>query len=295
MNPDGTISWRELLAEAAVRLDGSGVTETPESDALRIVEAASGASPAELFLQLDDLATERGVAHFDSMVSRRLTGEPLQYVIGSWGFRTLDLMVDARVLIPRPETEFVVEVALDELDRVGGSERPTTVVDLGTGSGAIGLSVTAERVRTSVWITDASSDALEVARANIAGLGRSGARVSSALGNWFEALPGELSGTVDMIVSNPPYIPDSTELPAQVAEWEPAGALRSGADGLDDLRLIISSAPAWLADHGVLVCEISPEQSDVVRAIAAEHFTEARVEPDLSGRDRALVARCPRR
>ncbi|MCB1255998.1 MAG: peptide chain release factor N(5)-glutamine methyltransferase, partial [Microthrixaceae bacterium] len=243
MNPDGTISWRELLAEAVARLDGSGVTETPESDARRIIEAASGASPAELFLQLDDLATERGVAHFDSMVSRRLTGEPLQYVIGSWGFRTLDLMVDARVLIPRPETEFVVEVALDELDRVGGSERPTTVVDLGTGSGAIGLSITAERVRTSVWITDASSDALEVARANIAGLGRAGARVSSALGNWFEALPGELSGAVDMIISNPPYIPDSTGLPAQVAEGEPSGALRSGAEGLNDFRLIISSAP----------------------------------------------------
>ena len=111
------------------------------------------------------------------MLRRRIAGEPIQYVLGHWAFRGLDLMVDGRVLIPRPETETVVEVALRELDRLGGRDRPTTVVDLGTGSGAIALAVATERVRTRVWATDSSDEALQVARANLAGIGRSAARV----------------------------------------------------------------------------------------------------------------------
>lgn len=295
MNPDGTVPWRELLDEAADRLRRAGVTGAPEVEARRIVEAAAGAAPSELYLRLDEPVTERGIAHFDAMLARRSAGEPLQYVIGSWSFRTLDLMVDERVLIPRPETEEVVEVALAELDRLGGSERTTTVVDLGTGSGAIGLSIAAERVRSRVWLTDASAVALEVARANIAGLGRAGARVSALLGDWFEALPPELAGTIDLVVSNPPYVPDAAELPNEVADWEPSSALRAGADGLDDVRRIVAAAPAWLAESGVLVCEISPEQSGLVRDLAAAHFAEVDIRPDLTGRERALVARRPRR
>ena len=143
---------------------------------------------------LDDPLTEGAMARYDDMVARRAAGEPLQYVLGHWGFRHLDLMVNRRVLIPRPETEQVVEVALAELDRLGGRDVPTTVVDLGTGSGAIALAVATERVRTTVWATDASEAALAVARANLAGVGRAGARVTMVAGDWFGALPAELRG-----------------------------------------------------------------------------------------------------
>ena len=289
-DPAGTVSWRELLAEATDRFRSAGLP-SPGADARRVVEEASGAEGAELALVLGDAVTERGVARFDAMVARRCTGEPLQYVLGRWGFRTLDLMVDRRVLIPRPETEAVVEVALAELDALGGRERSTTVVDLGTGSGAIGLSVAVERVRSSVWLTDRSDEALEVARANLAGAGRAAARVRLAAGDWFAALPDALRGGVDLVVSNPPYVPDDAELPAVVADWEPTGALYAGADGTDDLRCILAGAGEWLDPLGAVVLELSPEQAAPLAGVAATLFGEVEVRADLSGRDRVLVAR----
>jgi release factor glutamine methyltransferase len=289
----GTVTWRELLQETIGRLsDGGG---DPASDAARIVAEAAGVTDAELFRVLGDRATVRGVSHLDHMAGRRAAGEPLQYVLGHWPFRSLDLMVDGRVLIPRPETEQVVEVALRELDRLGGRERPTTVVDLGTGSGAIALSIATERVRTAVWATDVSEAALDVARANLAGTGRAGARVRMEQGEWFAALPDELRGAVDLVVSNPPYVPDGADLPTDVADWEPSGALFAGPDGLDDVRRIVADAPAWLADDGVLVCELSPEQGQDAVELALARFAAAELVPDLTGRDRALVARHPRR
>ena len=291
-DPDGTISWRELLSETAERLRSAGIGPA-ESEARRLVAEASGAD-RDLALVLSDPASERGVARLDGMVGRRCAGEPLQYALGAWAFRSLDLMVDRRVLIPRPETETVVEVALAELDRLGGRELPTTVVDLGTGSGAIALSVATERVRTQVWATDVDEDSLAVARANLTGIGRAASRVTMTSGSWFRALPAHLAGTVHLIVSNPPYVPSGASLPAEVAEWEPVGALYSGADGTDDLRTLITGAGTWLVPEGVLVCELSPEQSPAMVELAREHFAEVRVEADLTGRDRALVARRPR-
>ncbi|MHB1138356.1 MAG: peptide chain release factor N(5)-glutamine methyltransferase [Microthrixaceae bacterium] len=290
----GTISWRELLAEATVRFTRAGLAHGA-ADARRVIEEAAGVSPADLLLVLDELVTERAMARYDDMVLRREGGEPLQYVLGSWAFRTLDLMVDRRVLIPRPETEQVVEVALAELDLLGGRERATTVVDLGTGSGAIGLSIAAERVRTTVWLTDVADDALDVARANTTGLGRAGARVRVAGGSWYAALPQDLRRGVELVVTNPPYVATVAELPAEVADWEPAGALWSGEDGLDDLRTLLAEAGEWLVDDGVFVSELSPEQSHRASDLAAASFQEVRVEPDLTGRDRTLVARRPRR
>jgi len=288
-----TVTWRELLIEATQTFRAAGVDQ-PAMDARRVVEQASGAAPSELLLLLDDPVTERAMGFFDAMVQRRSAGEPLQYVLGAWSFRSLDLMVDSRVLIPRPETEAVVEIALAELDRLGARDRTCQVVDLGTGSGAIGLSIAVERVRTQVLLTDRSEDALRVAGANIAGLGRPGARVSTGLGFWFEALPKDLRGKVDLIISNPPYIPSALTLPDQVADWEPAAALRSGADGMDDLRLLIAGAGEWLQEDGVLICELSPEQAADMQALALTVFTHARIEPDLTGRDRALVAAGPK-
>ncbi len=290
---DGTVPWRDLLVEAAESLEVAGIPDAPR-DAARIVAEAAGVDDAELVLVLDQAASVRGVAHLHRMLRRRSAGEPLQYVVGHWPFRHLDLMVDRRVLIPRPETEQVAEVALRELDRAGGRERATTVVDLGTGSGAIALAIATERVRTTVWATDFSAEALEVARANLAGIGRSGSRVRIEQGEWFAALPDELRGVVDLVVSNPPYVAVDAELPADVADWEPASALFAGPDGMDDLRRIVADAPGWLAPDGALVCELSPEQGPAAVALAAAHFDEVELAPDLTGRDRALVARRPR-
>jgi release factor glutamine methyltransferase len=144
-----------------------------------------------------------------------------------------------------------------------------------------------------VWATDRSAAALEVARANLAGVGRAAARVRVVEGDWYAALPPELGGRVQLIVSNPPYVMATVELPAEVADWEPSTALLAGDDGLDAVRVVVAGAGAWLEPDGVLVCEISPEQADAVGELARGHFAEVRVELDLAGRPRTLVARCP--
>jgi release factor glutamine methyltransferase len=296
-DPGETIAWRVLLAEAAVRLGRArpGLVADPAVEARWLVEQATGLDGAELVLGLDEPATRRGVHALDAMVARRLDGEPLQYVVGRWGFRTLDLLVDRRVLIPRPETEVVVEAALAELDRVRAAlvsgERPRAV-DLGTGSGAIALSLAAERPGTQVWATDASPEALAVAAANLAGLGRAGTAVRLAQGSWFDALPAELRGGLHLVVSNPPYVAEADPLPAEVAEWEPRGALVPGPAGTEALDVLVDQAPGWLAPGGALVVELAPWQAAAVadRARAAG-FAQAEVGADLAGRDRFVVAR----
>jgi release factor glutamine methyltransferase len=188
----------------------------------------------------------------------------------------------------------VVEVALAELDRLGAA-RPV-VVDLGTGSGAIAISVAQEVPAARVWGTDRSEEALAVARANLSGMGgRVAPRVRLAAGDWFEALPADLRGQVDLIVANPPYVADGEDLPAEVAEWEPAGALFAGPTGLEAVAAIVDQAPRWLRRPGAVVVELAPHQADaaVARAEAAG-FVEVGVRPDLAGRRRALVGRLPR-
>lgn len=283
-------TWRRLYAEATERL-GSDI------EARRIVERASGCAGAEFHTGLDQPVSVRALAFFDGMVERRAAGEPLQYVLGVWGFRTLDLYVDGRVLIPRPETEVVVEVGLAELGRLAevrqaASWRPV-VVDLGTGSGAVALSFAAEApADVEVWATDRSPDALAVARANLAGLGRAATRVRLTEGRWYEALPGALRGRVGVIVSNPPYVAESDDLPAEVSDWEPTAALLAGPTGMEQIALVVKEAPVWLDRPGALVVEIAPHQADEAVGLAyAAGFTEAEVRPDLTGRVRVLVAR----
>src|SRR5205823_6801140 len=191
----------------------------------------------------------RAVSFFDDMVERRAAGEPLQYVLRRWGFRTLELLVDRRVLIPRPETEVVVEGAIRELRRID-SQRPL-VADLGTGSGAIALSIAAEVPAANVWATDASEDALAVARANLVGIGSPAAvRVRMAQGRWFNALPGAFRGQFDVVVSNPPYVGEDEVLPAEVGEWEPPSALVAGPAGTEPTAELLAGAGAWLAPAG---------------------------------------------
>jgi release factor glutamine methyltransferase len=281
-----TITLRAVLAEAEARVGAV--------DARRIVERASGHEGAELTLQLDRPITQREMAFFDRMLERRAAGEPLQYVLGSWTFRTLDLFLDRRVLIPRPETEVVAGVAMRELDRAlaargGGHGR---VADLGTGSGAIALSIAVERPGTDVWATDVSADALEIARANLAGIGRPGRRVALAEGDWFDALPGELRATLDVVVSNPPYVAAHEPLPDEVREWEPPGALVPGPTGLEAYERIVAAAPDWLAPHGSLVLEIGATQAaDVCALVTAAGLAEVEVHRDLAERERVVVAR----
>jgi release factor glutamine methyltransferase len=288
----GTITWAQVQREAAQRLSAAGVDDAA-LESRRLVEAATGAEGADYILELNEDATVKRLGAFDSMLSRRIAGEPLQYVIGSWSFRTLDLLVNPDVLIPRPETEYLVELALGELAKFGQTRGERLVaVDMGTGSGAIGLSLAAEHERVEVWLTDLSSAALGIARSNLAGIGGSAAvRVRVSEGYWFEALPAELQGTVSLIASNPPYVCTNDELPVSVADWEPTGALFSGEDGLDDIRQILAGASRWLRPGGCLVMELAPDQQERVVELAGQAgLKNPIVMRDQYGQARVLVA-----
>ncbi|MGH8977023.1 MAG: peptide chain release factor N(5)-glutamine methyltransferase [Acidimicrobiia bacterium] len=294
-------TWRALRGEIAATLAAGGV-ENAASEARFMVEEASGFGATEWSEAIDVVAPARAEARLFDMCARRLRGEPLQYVLGAWSFRGLDLMVDRRVLIPRPETEWVVEVALEEAARLGfrrSRRRPgipvearARAVDLGTGSGAIALALEAELPEFEVWATDASEDALAVASANIAGCGATRVRVAS--GRWFGALPAARRGQLALVVTNPPYIAtdEVPELPPAVIDYEPRAALVSGASGLEALTEVIGAAPDWLAPEAALVCEIAPHQAAAVVELArAAGFHDPFVRPDLTGRPRVLVAR----
>lgn len=268
---------------------------------------------------------EEQCRRIEELVARRERGEPLQYVLGHWPFRSLELKVDPRVLIPRPETEQVVEVALAELDRMNpeavshvgpdGAGAPAgsapvylpVCVDLGTGSGAIGLSLAVEGGRRfrhiEVWATDQSTGALAVAARNLADLSTAdpsvGGRVRLARGRWFEALPDSIRGRVDLLVSNPPYVSESEygALEPGIRDWEPVEALvarrgTAGVGGMADIERVVAGAPRWLRRGGTLIVELSPPQAyAAMDAARRAGFAQVRVRRDLAGRLRMLVAR----
>ncbi len=243
---------------------------------------------------------------------RRLAGEPLQYVLGHWAFRHLELKVDRRVLIPRPETEQVVDVALAELGRRcrpsgdpgAGPGAGRVAVDLGTGSGAIALSLATEGLALcgdlEVWATDVSAGALAVAGENRAEVGRTRqlAPVHLVQGDWFDALPGELAGRIDLLVANPPYVPDSdiAGLDPVVRDWEPREALAAGPStgglpGMAAIEAVVRAAPDWLGPSASLVVELDPSQARAAAGLARSvGFGRSRIEADLTGRQRMLVA-----
>lgn len=289
-------SWRELGEDA----QRSGL---PAQEARWIVEQASGLRGAEFVsAELED-ASSLAARRVDEMVARRLAGEPLQYVLGEWSFRGIDLFVDSRVLIPRPETEMTAQVAIEEASAAGarrgghdawtGAREEFTVVDLGTGSGALALALTAELPDAEVWATDISTDALAVARANVAGTGGAATRIRVVEGDWFAALPAQLRGHVDLVVTNPPYVAahELAELPPEVAEYEPHAALVAGSTGLEAIERIIGDATEWLALNGRLVVEIAPHQTERAVGVARTLGFHADVRRDLAGRERVLVLR----
>ena len=257
---------------------------------------------AEQVAEADGFATHQSTAALDALLARRAAGEPIQYVLGAWSFCGLDVFVDQRVLIPRPETEVVAQHAIAEVARLGervGRANPWTgslthyaVADLGTGSGALALALAAALPDAEVWATDASSDALAVARANVAASGNLATRVRVAEGSWFAALPSELRGRLLVVVSNPPYIAHDEPLPPSVLDWEPRGALFAGPTGFEAIAVLITEALDWLDPAGTLVVELAPHQADDAMVMARDvGYAEVVVRVDHSGRDRALVAR----
>jgi release factor glutamine methyltransferase len=296
-------TWASLLDAAARVLTEAGL-HAASVDARWIVAEVADRRDVGM-VAADGDAPPQAVRRVHDLVQRRARGEPLQYVVGSWSFRDLNLLVDPRVLIPRPETEQTVEVALREAARLGlrtgrrgawaGTETTAHVADLGTGSGAIALSLATQLPDAQVWATDRSAAAVAVARANLAGAGRAATRVRIGEGDWFDALPAGLRASFDLIVSNPPYLAERelADLPNEVAHYEPVSALVSGPTGLEAIEQLIADSPEYLTpERGTLVVEIAPHQSVATRALAeGAGFAEVLVERDLAGRERVLVAR----
>jgi release factor glutamine methyltransferase len=277
-------SWRDAW-------NGAAALVGDRHEALLLVEEVSGYEGAELLVVFDNTAPSVATTRLHTLASRRQQGEPLQHLLGHWGFRTLDLAVSQAALIPRPETEQVVEVALAELRSVGGRR----VADLGTGTGAIALSIAVEEPEAEVFASDSSAAALRLASANLAGHGRAGGkRVRLYEGDWFSAFPQELRGSFDLIVSNPPYLSSAEweHLDPVVRLYDPRAALVSGPTGIEAIEEIVRAAPGWLARPGSVVVEIAPHQVEQCVVLAGEAgFTEVSVEADLAGRDRVLVGR----
>ena len=275
----GTVSIGEVLRLSTEHLAAKG-SDTPRLDAERLLAKAMGLERIELYTAFDRPLTQPELAAARELVARRARREPLQYVLGEWGFRHLTLTVDRRALIPRPETEILVERALD---LVAGLDRPR-VLDVGTGSGAIALAIADEHPGAVVTGLDSSTDALALAAANVA---RTGLAVELAGHDLFEGLPG---GPWDLIVSNPPYV-EAADLPGlepEVRDWEPHGAL--SADGA--VEAVARGAVAVLGRGGALALEVGAGQTGGTAALLEElGFAEVRVTRDLAGHDRVVEGR----
>jgi len=265
---------------------------TPRSDAEELLSRLLGSSRAQLNLLGARELTRAESTGLAAWLARRAAHEPVQYITGRAAFRDLDLAVDPRVLIPRPETEGLVEVVLEVLRAEAPRWAAPRVLDLGTGSGAIALALAAEWPAAVVTATDASAGALEVARANAAALELAG-RVRFLAGHWFEAVGAQ--ERFEVVVSNPPYIATGERdvLPEDVRSFEPPQALFSGASGLDDARELVEQAPRQLVTGGLLALELDEERAHQVAGWlqGAPGWQAVEVRDDLSRRPRYLLAR----
>lgn len=252
----------------------------------RVAEVLAGATvdigPREATWIAEEAADEKAAL---AMAQRRAAGEPLQYILGTAHFRELRLVVQPDVLIPRPETEVLVERALARLPADG------LVVDIGTGCGAIGLAIAYERPDATVLATDVSEPALGCARLNAEIIG---VDVEFRAGDLFAAVPDDLRGRFDLVVANPPYVADSDRefLSPEIVEHEPHVALFAGVDGLDVTRRLVADARGWLKSGGWLVFEISEFSGERVKELLTSWgYSDVAVHPDLGGRDRMVEGR----
>ena len=256
-------------------------------DAQVLLAHALGRDRAWLIAHAGDPLSREDADRFVALARRRREGEPVAYLTGWREFWGLRLAVDPSVLIPRPETETLVEIALARLP----ADRASRVLDLGTGSGAIALAIASERPQALVVASDRSPAALAIAGANAQRLGI--ANVAFAQGDWYEGLAHGGSGGFDLIASNPPYVAaGDAHLREGDLPFEPTGALVAGDDGLDALRVIIAGAPARLATGGWLVVEHGYDQSDAVQHLFAAAGLEGIVRArDLAGIPRVVAGR----
>ncbi|MGH2755659.1 MAG: peptide chain release factor N(5)-glutamine methyltransferase [Actinomycetota bacterium] len=272
------------LREVVIGLLRSGGIETAEREGDWILEAATGLDRTRYAAEsrpLDAATAERALA----LAARRAAGEPLQYVTGVAGFRRLELAVGPGVFIPRPETEGVAGRVIDSARRNG------TVVEVGTGSGAIALAVADERPDLHVYATERSRDALEWARRNRDALDLD---VELIEGDLFEGLPERLRSAVDVVVSNPPYVPEGFTLPAVIHEHEPHVALFAKDGGLSIIRSLARDGLSWLRPGGHIVLEIGEAQRDAVaRLLHDEGYGSVLVSLDPAGRERVAEGRAP--
>ncbi len=269
------ISARAVLASATGQL--ADVSPTPRLDAELLMAHALGITREALLLSHLDVPVP---AAFAALLARRRAHEPIAYITGTRAFWSIDLEVGPGVLIPRPDSETLIEAAVDHFrDRAPGA-----ILDLGTGPGTLLLAALDQWPEARGLGIDASEQALDYARRNMLDLGMAG-RADFRLGDW----AANVAGQFDLILSNPPYIGTGEALPADVRDYEPAGALFAGADGLDAYRAIVPDLPRLLAPGGVAILEIGVTMADAVGALATAAGLVAALRPDLAGRPRALI------
>ena len=284
-------SVRELLEDAAHRLAASGLpTSRREATMLWAAVAGAGTKPGDVWLQRDQEPAAGLVDRFCRAVERRASGVPFAYAVGRTGFRTLDLTLDARALIPRPETEGLVDLVLRETGmRDARCGMRGVVADIGTGCGCIALSLAVEGAFERVIAVDSSCEAAALARENVA-LVQPPVPVEVREGDLLAPLRGERCRA---IVCNPPYLTEAeyVALDPAVRLFEPREALASGADGLTTTRALLTGAPALLEAGGFVALEIDERRADAVRALALRHgWSRVAVYDDLFGRPRFLLA-----
>ena len=265
----------QAIRDAAARL--TAVSDTPRLDAELLMAHALGVERETLLLAHMD---EPAPTAFEGLVARRLVHEPVAYVTGRRAFWTIELEVGPGVLVPRPDSETLIEAALDRFGAAG----PRTILDLGTGPGTLLLAALDQWPGARGIGVDASPEALVYARRNAARLGLAD-RAELRLGDWADGL----AGPFDLILCNPPYVEAGAALPREVADWEPAGALFAGADGLDACRRLAPRIPQLLAPGGLACIEIGAGQAAAAGALFASPGLRVSVRKDLAGRDRCLL------
>lgn len=280
--PGPVSAW---IAWAVRHLDGA--SPSARADAETLMAAQLGVPRAQLLLRADATLLAAQALQFASAVERRRVGEPVAYITGRQGFWTLELEVDPSVLIPRADTETLVEWALELIARSAPGAPAARIADLGTGSGAIALALARERPGAQIAATDRSEAALAVARRNAQACGLD--FVAFHRGDWFEALRDQ--PPFDLIVSNPPYIPEADpHLPD--LRYEPRLALTSGADGLEAIRVLVRGAPLHLSPGGWLLIEHGYDQGEAVRALFIQAgWSDVTTRRDLGGHERVTGGR----